>query len=55
MHLVDPEIMVAMGEFAKQVTVPILYDDPKVLNRVGTGTLFTIAQRYFLVTAARVV
>ncbi len=49
---VDPEIMTAMGEFAKLVTVPILYDDPQVLDQVGTGTLFTIARRYFLVTAS---
>jgi hypothetical protein len=49
---VDPEIMVAIGEFAKQVTVPILYEDPKVLDQVGTGTLFMLAERYFLVTAA---
>lgn len=52
MSTVDPEIMTAIGEFAKQVTVPILYDDPAVLDQVGTGTLFTVADRYFLVTAA---
>jgi hypothetical protein len=34
------------------LTVPILYDDPRVLDQIGTGTLFTIAHRYFLVTAA---
>lgn len=52
MSTIDPEIMTAIGEFTKQLTVPILYEDPAVLDQVGTGTLFTIAGRYFLVTAA---
>ena len=50
--LVDPNIMIAINEFTKQLTVPILYDNPTILDQRGTGTLFTIAQRYFLVTAS---
>ena len=52
MTLVDPNIMIAINEFTKQLTVPILYDNPTILDQRGTGTLFTIAQRYFLVTAS---
>lgn len=50
--LVDPKIMTAIAEFTKQVAVPILYDDAAGVDQVGTGTLFTIGPRCFLVTAA---
>jgi hypothetical protein len=48
----DPEIMKALGAFASKVAVPILYDDPRAVDQIGTGTLFAIKNRLFLVTAA---
>ena len=40
--------LIALKEFAVQVTVPVLYDDPGGVDQVGTGTLFTLDGRYFL-------
>jgi hypothetical protein len=48
----DPEVMKALGTFAAKVAVPILYDDPKGGDQIGTGTLVTADDRIFLVTAA---
>jgi hypothetical protein len=44
--------MRAIEQFAAHVTVPVLYDDPKAADQVGTGTLFSIDERLFLVTAS---
>ena len=52
-HPIDPQIMKALERFTALVTVPVLYDDPKDLDQIGTGTLFTVDERVFLVTAAR--
>jgi hypothetical protein len=42
----------AIEQFTAKITVPVLYDDPrKGVDQLGTGTLLTIAGRYFLVTA----
>lgn len=51
-HPIDPQIMKALERFTALVTVPVLYDDPKDLDQIGTGTLFTVDERVFLVTAA---
>ncbi len=48
----DQHALVALERFAAQVTIPILYDDPKAVDQIGTGTLLTVQGRYFLVTAA---
>lgn len=50
--MLDPEIMDALAQYTKQITVPILYDDPSKLDQVGTGTMFDVCNRVFLVTAA---
>lgn len=42
----------ALKEFAAASTVPVLYDDLGRVDQIGTGTLLTLAGRYFLVTAA---
>lgn len=44
--------MSAVEQFAAKVTIPVLYDHPKALDQIGTGTLFEIDHRIFLVTAA---
>jgi hypothetical protein len=41
----------AVEQFTKKATVPVLYDDPRGVDQIGTGTLFTLDGRYFLVTA----
>lgn len=41
----------ALEKFTATVTVPVLYDGPHGVDQVGTGTLFTLVGRYFLVTA----
>ena len=52
-HLLDPVAMDAIEGFMAKVCVPILYDDPaKQLDQVGTGTLFEIDARLFLITAS---
>jgi hypothetical protein len=43
--------MKAVEQFTKQVTVPVLYDGEE-FDQIGTGTLFTLDDRLFLVTAA---
>jgi hypothetical protein len=49
----DPQKREALRAFLASVTVPILYYDPKGGgDQIGTGTLFTVAGRLFLVTAA---
>jgi len=49
----DNEVRDALGAFMASVTVPILYDcETKGVHQVGTGTLFTLDGRLFLVTAA---
>jgi len=50
--MLDTEIMDALAEYTKQITVPILYDDPTKRDQVGTGTMFDVCDRLFLVTAA---
>jgi hypothetical protein len=51
--VVPKEVMSAIEQFTAKVTVPVLYDDPEAaLDQVGTGTLFEIDHRLFLVTAA---
>jgi hypothetical protein len=51
-HPIPVEVMKAVERFTALVTVPVLYDDPKILDQVGTGTLFGADNRLFLVTAA---
>lgn len=41
----------ALREFTGAVTVPIVYDGSRGVDQVGTGTLLTLADRYFLITA----
>jgi hypothetical protein len=41
----------AVKQFMLTVTVPILCDTPKGVDHIGTGTLFEIGDRSFLVTA----
>jgi hypothetical protein len=50
---IKPEIMRALGAFAASVAAPIVYDhEQNGGDQVGTGTLFTVDGRFFLVTAA---
>ena len=50
---INPEIMKALGAFAASVAVPIIYDHKEAGgDQIGTGTLFTVQGRFFLVTAA---
>jgi hypothetical protein len=44
-------IAIAIERYVVSATIPILYDADSVADQVGTGTLFTLAGRYFLVTA----
>jgi hypothetical protein len=47
--------MKAIEAFMFKNTVPILYKDPDgEVDMVGTGTLFVVSERYFLVTAAHI-
>lgn len=41
----------ALEQFTATVTVPVLYDSSTGVDQVGTGTLLTLADRYFIVTA----
>ena len=41
----------AVDQFMRKVTVPIFCDTPNGVDHIGTGTLFEIGDRYFLVTA----
>jgi hypothetical protein len=50
-HPIPPEVMRAVEQFTAHVTIPVLYDDPAAANQIGTGTLFTVDRRLFLVTA----
>jgi hypothetical protein len=52
---IGPKIMEAIEAFMFKVTVPLLYGEPdKKIDLVGTGTLFVVSERYFLVTAAHI-
>lgn len=49
----EKEVRDALGAFMASVTVPILYDHETIgTGQVGTGTLFALNDRLFLVTAA---
>jgi hypothetical protein len=49
----DKEVRDALGAFMASVCIPILYDhETKGTHQVGTGTLFILDNRLFLVTAA---
>jgi hypothetical protein len=48
----EQHALIALERFAVQATIPVLYDDPKAVDQLGTGTLLTVQGRYFLVTAA---
>jgi hypothetical protein len=50
----DQHALIALEQFALQATIPILYDTPQGVDQVGTGTLLTLANRYFIVTAAHI-
>jgi hypothetical protein len=41
----------ALEQFTATVTIPVLYDRTHEVDQVGTGTLLTLADRYFLITA----
>ena len=44
----------AVKQFLRKVTVPILCDTPKGIDHIGTGTLFEIDNKYFLITAQHI-
>ena len=41
----------ALEQFVAAMTVPVLYDASNGVDQIGTGTLLTLADRYFLITA----
>jgi hypothetical protein len=51
-HPIDPMLMRAVERFTAHVTIPVLYDDPRAVDQIGTATLFKVDERLFLVTAA---
>jgi hypothetical protein len=50
-QIIDGQKDAAITGFILEATIPLLADGPKVL---GTGTLFTHEDRYFIVTAAHI-
>jgi hypothetical protein len=51
----DKHIVDAVLAFARNVTVPIFRINEDSCDHIGTGVLFKIQNRYFLITAAHVV
>ena len=51
LHEKERIIRRALRQFTAAVTVPIVYDGSRGVDQVGTGTLLTLANRYFLITA----
>lgn len=47
----EQQALIALEAFAVNSAVPVLYDSPSGVDQIGTGTLFTIDNRYFLITA----
>ena len=50
----EQQTLCALTDFAIKSAIPVLYDDPKGVDQLGTGTLFTIDGRYFLIPAGHV-
>jgi hypothetical protein len=44
----------AMEKFQARVTIPMLYDRGGVIDVVGSGVLFSHAERHFVITAAHI-
>jgi hypothetical protein len=52
--MIEKEHMLAVEQFMRRVTVPILCSVLSELDHIGTGTIFKIDDRYFLITAAHI-
>ena len=55
MNTITENILAAVEQFALGISVPLIYQQNDVKGVIGTGTLFKIAGRHFIVTAEHVV
>ena len=55
MHDPTKEERIAIEQFLFKATVPVLYDwGEKGIDQIGTGTLFTVANRHFFITSRHI-